>query len=69
MNTNQNTDLALIESYIAKGQFERALNPLEKLALANPNDARVWKNLGIVNEKQGNHKDAENHLLRSLGTG
>jgi tetratricopeptide (TPR) repeat protein len=66
MNNNSNTDLALLETWIAKGQFDRALEPLQKLALANPDDARVWKNLGVVKQKQGKPEEAKDHLLRSL---
>jgi len=66
MNENPNTDLALIETWIGKGQFERALKPLEELALTNPKNARVWKNLGVVKQQQRNHKEAETHLVHSL---
>lgn len=66
MNEISNTELALIETWIAKGQFERALKPLQELALANPKNARVWKDLGVVKQQQENHKEAETHLLYSL---
>jgi tetratricopeptide (TPR) repeat protein len=66
MNNNPNTDLALLESWIDKGQFERALKPLEELALAHPNNARVWKDLGVVKQKQGKHDEAKRFLLHSL---
>jgi len=66
MKVDPNTQLALIEAWIAKGQFEKALKPLQELALANPKNARVWKDLGVVKLKQGNNEEAETHLLHSL---
>jgi tetratricopeptide (TPR) repeat protein len=66
MNENSNTDLALIETWIAKGQFEKALKPLEKLALENPKNARVWKDLGVVKQKLKKHEQAEKHLVHSI---
>jgi tetratricopeptide (TPR) repeat protein len=66
MNNNPNMDLALLETWIAKGQFERALKPLQELALANPKNARVWKDLGVVKQKQGKPDEAKGHLLHSL---
>ena len=66
MNEKPNTDLVLIETWIAKGQFKRALKPIEKLALENPKNARAWKNLGIVKQRLKNHKQAEKHLLHSI---
>ncbi len=66
MNGNPNPDLDLIETWIAKGQFERALEPIEELALENPKNARVWKNLGIVKQKLKNYEQAERHLLHSI---
>jgi tetratricopeptide (TPR) repeat protein len=66
MTKDPNTELALIEAWIAKGQFERALKPLQELALANPKNARVWKDLGVVKQQQKHHQEAETHLLHSL---
>ena len=59
-------ELALIEAWIAKGQFERALEPLQKLVLANPKNARLWKYLGVLRQQQKRHEEAESHLLHSL---
>ncbi|MCB1907994.1 MAG: tetratricopeptide repeat protein [Rhodocyclaceae bacterium] len=59
-------DVALIEAWIAKGRFERALKPLEALALDNPTSARVWKNLGVVHQKLGHHDQAEKHLAHAI---
>ncbi len=66
MQTSTNTDLALIETWISKGSFKRALKSLEKLALENPGNARVWKNLGIVKQQLKEHEQAEQHLVHSL---
>src|SRR4051794_8946076 len=66
MMENPSADLALIETWIAKGQFERALEPLERLALENPKNARLWKDLGVVKQKLNNHKQAERHLVHSI---
>lgn len=66
MQDNPSADLALIETWIAKGQFERALKPLEKLALENPKNARVWKHLGVAKQKLGNHEQAKKHLVHSI---
>lgn len=63
---NLNTDLALIETWIAKGQFDKAEGSLEKLAVANPDNARVWKDLGVVEQKQGKTDEAKRHLIHSL---
>ena len=59
-------DLALIETWIAKGQFERARKPLESLALSDPTSARVWKNLGVVQQQLGKHEQAEKLLLHAI---
>jgi len=59
-------DIILIESWIMKGQFERALEPLEKLAIEHPKDARIWKTLGVVKQKLTCHEEAEKHLLHSI---
>jgi hypothetical protein len=66
MNENSKADLALIETWIAKGQFERALKPLEKLALEYPKDSRVWKDLGVVKQKLKLHEQAEKYLVHSI---
>lgn len=66
MKNDPNTDLTLIETWIAKEQFERALKALEELALANPKNARVWKDLGVVKQQQKKHEEAARHLLHSL---
>jgi tetratricopeptide (TPR) repeat protein len=66
MKENPNADLALIEALIAKGQFEKALKPLQQLALENPKNARVWKDLGVVKQQLKNHEQAEKHLVHSI---
>jgi tetratricopeptide (TPR) repeat protein len=66
MNEHPNADLALIETWIARGQFERALKRLETLALENPKNARVWKDLGVVKQKLNNANQAEKHLVHAI---
>lgn len=67
MTENPSTgELPLIEAWIARGHFERALEALQKLVLANPKNARVWKCLGVLRQQQKRHKEAETHLLHSL---
>jgi len=66
MKKNPDTNLDLIETWIEKGYFDRALKSLEQIALTNPNNPRIWKNLGIVKQKQGYYKEAEKHLRHSL---
>ncbi len=66
MQVNPTLDLDLIATWIAKGQFERALPPLERLALENPKNARIWRDLGVVKQQLRNHEQAEKHLLHSL---
>src|SRR4051794_27320411 len=66
MKENLDTELGMVETWIAKGQFERAIHPLQELALANPKNARVWKDLGVAKQQLKHHHEAEAHLLHSL---
>ncbi len=59
-------ELVLIESWIARGQLDRALPALESLALAHPRDARIWKNLGVVQQQRGQSERAETLLRHAL---
>lgn len=59
-------ELSIIETLIAKGQFTRAVKSLEELAIANPRNPRVWKNLGVANRYLKNFEQAEKHFLHSI---
>ncbi len=60
------TNFALGNLWLAKGDYERAIQFYRRTLTLNPRHASAWNNLGVIAFREGKWREADDRLMRSF---